>query len=145
MVEVVVMAQESIDVLREERDQAARALKDRSARLEAVTISFMNEINRLYAPAARSLTVEIDGSCHSVYIRFKRAKVHKTLSDDRKGAMLAIDLDARDEFVGIELVGIQSLSIAQIRRRLPEGLRKINFEQARWVPAQLCRPEAVPA
>ena len=48
---------------------------------------------------------------------------------------LAIDVDARGEIIGIELVGIQQLTISQIRRKLPDRLKKIDFENARWVPA----------
>ena len=93
----------------------------------------MSEINQLYAPVTGKVTVEIDNSCHAVYIRFKTAKVHKTLSDDRDGAVLAIDVDAKGEIIGIELVGIRQLTISQIRQKLPDRLKKIDFEEARWV------------
>jgi uncharacterized protein YuzE len=94
----------------------------------------MNEMNQLLIPATARPTVEIDNASHSVYIRFKRAKVQKTLSDNRRHAVLTIDLDAKGEVIGIELVGIQNLTISQIRRVLPERLRGIDFDQARWVP-----------
>jgi uncharacterized protein YuzE len=105
----------------------------------------MNDLNQLIAPATGSLTVEIDSSCQSVYIRFKHAKVHKTLSDNRRNAVLAIDLDSRGEIIGIELVGIQNLSISQIRRKLPDRLKEIDFDRARWVSAESCRSVLVPA
>jgi uncharacterized protein YuzE len=106
----------------------------------------MSDLNQLHVPAPRGgkLTVEIDNSSHSVYIRFKTAKIHKTLSDDRENRVLAIDVDLRGEIIGIELVGIQDFSISQIRRRLPERLKKIDFEQAWWVPTSSCGPELIP-
>jgi uncharacterized protein YuzE len=86
--------------------------------------------------------VEIDSSCHAVYIRFKNAKVHKTLSDNRDGAVLAIDVDSKGEIIGIELVGVRQLTISQIRRTLPERLRTIDFDEARWVTAPSSQPVA---
>jgi uncharacterized protein YuzE len=107
----------------------------------------MSDLNRLYAspPKGGKLTVEFDYSSHSVYIRFKTAKIHKTLSDGRESRVLAIDVDSRGEIIGIELVGIQDFSISQIRRRLPERFRNMDFEEALWVPTSSCRPDLVPA
>ena|SRR5579872_7191016 len=94
----------------------------------------MSEINRLIVPTRGTPTIEIDHAAHSVYVRFKRAKVHKTLSDNRPHEILAIDVDSNGEIIGIELVGITDLTINQIRGRLPEKLRDIDFDRARWVP-----------
>jgi uncharacterized protein YuzE len=105
----------------------------------------MSDLNQILAPAVRSLTVEVDHACHSVYIRFKHTKVHKTLSDNRRNCVLAIDLDSKGQIVGIELIGIRNLTIAQIRQKLPERLKAIDFERAQWVPAGACRLEPVPA
>jgi len=96
-----------------------------------------DDLNRLYAPPPKGgkLTVEMDYPSHSVYIRFKTAKIHKTISDDRAGRVLAVDLDSHGEIIGIELVGVQDFSISQIRRMLPERLRKIDLDQAGLVLA----------
>src|ERR1700733_10879543 len=105
----------------------------------------MNDLNRLFAPATAKITVEIDPASYSAYIRFKHAKIHKTLSDNRHGAILAIDVDVHGGIVGIELVGIQHLSISQIRRALPAPLREMDFENAQWIPTGSCRTNLVPA
>jgi uncharacterized protein YuzE len=105
------------------------------------------DFNQLCVPAPKGgkLTIEIDDSSHSVYIRFKTAKIHKTLSDHRDSRILAIDVDSRGDIIGIELVGIQNFSIPQIRRRLPERFKKIDFDQAQWMSAASCRSDLVPA
>ena len=101
-------------------------------------------LHQLLVQAAKPPTVEIDSSSRSVYIRFKTAKVHKTISDDRVGAVLAVDLDGRGQIIGIELVGIRNLTIEEIRQNVPE-LKGVNFEKARLVSAAALRSEPMAA
>lgn len=83
-------------------------------------------------------TVEIDPSCHSVYLRFKSSKIHKTVSDNRPNhAVIAVDLDSKGEVVGVEMLGIREFSIAAIRRVLPANFRNIDFDRARFMPAPM--------
>jgi uncharacterized protein YuzE len=95
----------------------------------------MNELNRLVLKAKARPVVEIDPACHAVYVRFSSARVHKTLSDDRAGAVLAVDLDAKGQIIGIELVGVRKISIEEIRQALPDPLKTIDFERATFTPA----------
>ena len=78
--------------------------------------------------------VEIDPSCHSAYIRFSNLKVKKTVSEKRGQTIIAIDLDGNDHIVGIELVGVKEFSISAMRHHLPEHLRSVDFERARFTP-----------
>ena len=94
----------------------------------------MSDFNSLVVKGGLPRTVEIDPSCHSVYIRFKTAKVHKTISRDSRGTIVAVDLDAGNEVIGIELVGVKEVSIEAIRHHLPSQLRQANFERARFMP-----------
>lgn len=89
--------------------------------------------------------IEIDPTCHAAYIRFKAAKVHRTISETKPGPVMSIDLDKNGRVVGIELVGVKEFSIAAIRRRLPERFRNINFDRAGFVPTPHCRAEPIAA
>ena len=96
----------------------------------------MNEINRLFVKSSSAPTVEIDPNCHSAYIRFSTQKVAKTLSQNKpNSAIMTVDLDAKGAVIGIELVGVKEFSISAIRHYLPERLKEINFERARFMPA----------
>ena len=106
----------------------------------------MSDLNQIFVPSSLPRTVEIDPSCHSVYIRFRMTRVNRTVSNSKPGtAVVAIDFDANDEIVGVELVGVREFSIAAIRHHLPQRMKQINFERARFMPVAMCAREAVPA
>lgn len=106
----------------------------------------MSDLNQLFIRSSSPPTLEIDPSCHSVYIRFKTAHVHKTVSDNKPGAgVVAVDLDSRGEVIGVELIGVREFSIAAIRHSLPERMKRIDFERARFMPVAMCARETVPA
>ena len=105
----------------------------------------MADLNRIEFRNVPVPSVELDPSCHAVYLRFRKAKVHKTVSDERPGAVVAVDLDARGEIIGCELVGITECTIRAIRRALPKPMQKIDFERARFVLASTRHPEATAA
>jgi uncharacterized protein YuzE len=98
----------------------------------------MSELNQLVVRAKAKPVVEIDPTCHAVYIRFSSARVQKTLSDNRQGAVLTVDLDARNQIIGIELIGVRNISIAEIRRVLPDHLKGIDLDRASWTTAASC-------
>lgn len=85
------------------------------------------------------VAVEIDPTSCSAYIRFKSAKVAKTLADSRVGGMAAVDLDSRGEVIGIELVHVKEFSICCIRAQLPANFREVNMDKARFVVPDLTR------
>ena len=91
--------------------------------------------------------VEIDPSCHSAYIRFKKAKIERTVNRVDEGKVVAVDLDSSGNVVGIELIGVRQFSISAIRRFLPPQFRQLNFERANFMPATQapCRREMQPA
>jgi uncharacterized protein YuzE len=104
----------------------------------------MNEINSITIDQVPKV-IEIDPSCHSVYVRFKTTKIHRTISEPKPGAMMAIDLDARGKVIGIELIGVANFSIAAILRRLPPQFRNLNLERTGFMPANACRSQPIPA
>ena len=103
--------------------------------------------SRILMRSTTAPTLEIDPSSRAVYIRFSRAKVHKTIAEEntRPGVLITSDVDARNNLIGVEILGVKEFSVKVIRRVLPEPLRHIDLESARFVPAANCLGETVEA
>src|SRR5881409_3988280 len=80
-------------------------------------------------------TIEFDQVVQAWYIRFKRTKVAKTVHHDRPRIVLTVDLDASDEVVGVELLGVREFSINQFKRITNIHAPRIDFDRARFVSA----------
>ena len=68
-------------------------------------------------------------------MRFGHAKIAKTISEDRPGFIAAIDLDANNEVVGLELIGPMEFSLRWLRKVSPVDLSKVDLDGARFLPA----------
>jgi hypothetical protein len=79
--------------------------------------------------------IEFDHSVGAWYLRFRNAKIVKTISEDRPGFIAAIDLDKNNEVVGVELIGPMNFTISWLRKASPVDVSKVDFERAKWVPA----------
>jgi len=80
-------------------------------------------------------TVEIDTEARAAYIRFKRAKIAKTLRHGSKWPIVTIDLNARGEVVGVEFVGVRRFNLGYLLRRVslkapPEAVDRANSVSA---------------
>lgn len=64
--------------------------------------------------SAKPPVVEIDAANMAFYVRFKKTRVERTIPRECPTAVLNIDLDASGEAVGVELVGMNNLSIQSI-------------------------------
>jgi hypothetical protein len=104
----------------------------------------MNEFDKITIDKVPTV-IEIDPSCRSVYVRFRTTKVHRTVSDSKPGAVMAIDLDARGQVVGIELLGVANFSVNSIRGRLPERFRDLDLDRAEFMPTPAYRIEPIAA
>src|ERR1700719_3389036 len=89
---------------------------------------------RLMAPATPP-TIEFDASVLAWYVRFTNAAVAKTVSEDAPGYVYAIDFDAQDGVVGIELLGVREFSIEMLLKLPSIDFSRTNFERARFVPS----------
>jgi hypothetical protein len=100
----------------------------------------MEHLNRIHFKAPkRPPVIECDSTVRAWYVRFRQTKVAKTVSEDKPGYIAAIDLDADNEVVGIELIGVKEFSISWLRRAAPVDVSKIDFERATFVPATAAR------
>ena len=98
----------------------------------------MEHINKLRLVGPRKPpTIEFDLTVGAWYIRFRNAKVAKTLSEDKPGYIAAIDLDASNQVVGLELIGVREFSLAWLRTVAPYrlDLSRVDWERARFVKA----------
>jgi hypothetical protein len=102
--------------------------------------------NRIVMRSNTPPTLEIDPTSRALYIRFSKAKVHKTIPDEnpKPGVLITSDVDARNNLIGVEILGVKEFSLKVIRRVLPVPLQDIDLESARFVPAASCLAETVP-
>ena len=54
----------------------------------------------------KPVTIEFDPSIDAWYVRFRAAKVARTISEDKPGPIVAVDLDANNRVIGIEIIGV---------------------------------------
>lgn len=82
-------------------------------------------------------TVEIDSCAHSAYIRFiKNGKIAKTVSNEKPGAVIAIDLDISGNVIGVELVGVREFNVTVLMTIAQIQAPRIDFARTRYVPAR---------
>ena|ERR1700733_6440704 len=82
--------------------------------------------------------VEVDSQAPAVYVRFKRAPVAKTVPLQCEPVHVAVDLDNKDEVIGIEVVGMSEFSIRTIElilKQVSVEAPNVDFSRAQYVPA----------
>jgi uncharacterized protein YuzE len=82
--------------------------------------------------------VEIDTEARAAYVRFRPegTAVAKTVSVDQEGPVVAIDLDAKNDVIGVELIGVQEFSVKSLLHYAPVTMQKPELLQnARYVLA----------
>ena len=81
--------------------------------------------------------VELDSEAHAAYVRFSRKKVVTTKSLTMEECIITLDLDADQNPVGVELIGVDEFGIFPLLKmaglKLPDGMA----DRARYVPANL--------
>jgi uncharacterized protein YuzE len=98
-------------------------------------------VMKFFVESTEPPVVEIDSTIRAAYIRFKRAKVARTVSPETTGAIVAIDLDRNENVVGVELIGVREFSLVVLLRQLPFLSVKAPLNRARYVPTRAARPE----
>jgi hypothetical protein len=83
--------------------------------------------------------IEFDQAAWAWYVRFSRRKVAKTVSEDKPGGIVAIDLDDRNEVIGVELLGIREFSLRTMVRLVGPRAAGIDLSKTRFVPTGLER------
>jgi uncharacterized protein YuzE len=80
-------------------------------------------------------TVEIDTEAAAAYVRFSRAKVARTLRHGAKWPIVTIDVDARGQVVGLELVGVKKFNLSYLLEQAsvkatPDASARVNYVSA---------------
>jgi uncharacterized protein YuzE len=70
-----------------------------------------NETNLLLVHSSQPPTVEIDQAASSIYVRFKRGKVARTIRHESKWPLVTVDLDAEGDVLGVECVGVKRFNL----------------------------------
>jgi uncharacterized protein YuzE len=84
-------------------------------------------------------TVEIDTEARATYVRFKRAKVARTLRHGSKWPIVSMDLDAHGEIVGVEFVGVRKFNLDYLLKRVPLKAPPTAIDRANYVSAEAYR------
>jgi uncharacterized protein YuzE len=81
-------------------------------------------------------TVEIDTEAAAAYVRFKRAKVARTLRHGAKWPMVTIDLDAKGHVVGLEFVGVKKFNLGYLLKQVALKAPSGAIDRANYVSAE---------
>lgn len=76
--------------------------------------------------------VEIDTEFDAVYVRFKRAKVVRTVAQPSKTMHVALDLDAKGEVIGIEAVGADEFSIQTMLKLAKVEVPRLDLSKVHY-------------
>jgi len=76
-------------------------------------------------------TVEFDAEALAAYIRFQTAKVAKTLPTDSEMGFMSVDLDAKGEVVGIEVIGAGQIEISAVLKQVHVQTPNIDYSHSR--------------
>ena len=82
------------------------------------------------------LTVEIDTEASAAYVRFRRAKVARTVRHKSKWPIVTIDLDARGQVIGIEFVGVKKFNVNYLLKQVPLKTPPQSVSLANYVSAE---------
>ncbi len=83
---------------------------------------------------ARAVRIEFDPQVRAWYIRFKNAKVARTISEEAPGYVYAIDLDAAGVVIGFEILGVREFSIDMLLKNSAIDFSQTDFRRAKFVP-----------
>ena len=81
--------------------------------------------------------VEIDTEASAAYVRFKRAKVARTIRHATKWPIVTFDLDARGEVIGVEFLGVKKFNVGYLLGRLPLKAPLQTLDRATYVSAEI--------
>ena len=95
------------------------------------------ETHKFVIKSNRAPVVEIDSAAQAAYVRFKHAKVARTLDAGATSMHIAIDLDANNEVIGVEAIGLHQFNIELVLKKARMEAPASMLERARYIPAML--------
>lgn len=95
------------------------------------------ETYRFAVKTTRAPVVEIDSAAQAVYVRFKNTKVARTLDRGAASMHVAIDLDAKNEVIGVEAIGMSQFNIEFVLKQARVEVSPAMLGRVRYIPALL--------
>ena len=96
-----------------------------------------SNVKSFIIPITRPPTVEIDTEATAAYIRLREGKVARTEPHKSKKGLVMLDFDAKDNVIGIEVLGQQEFSIRELIKQIPVKASAAVLNQTRYVSADL--------
>lgn len=90
---------------------------------------------RIIVKSSSPPVVEFDGSVRAWYVRFSKRRIARTLSEDKPGVVVTIDLDDRGEIVGVELIGVKEFTLGMLQKFAHIETPNIDFGRTRFIHA----------
>lgn len=100
------------------------------------------ETHKFIVKSTRPPVVEIDSAAQAVYVRFKNAKVARTLDTGATSMHIAIDLDANNEVIGVEAIGLNQFNIEIVLKKARVEAPASVLERTRYIPVMLSSARA---
>ncbi len=97
---------------------------------------------RIIVNSSSPPVVEFDGSVRGWYVRFSKRRIARTLSEDKSGVVVTIDLDDRGEIVGVELIGVKEFTLGMLQKFANIETPNIDFGRTRFMPVTETLAEA---
>jgi uncharacterized protein YuzE len=96
------------------------------------------ESHILRVRSASPPSVEIDHEARAVYVRFKRTPVAHTIERESEMMTITIDIDSKNDVVGVEAVGLTQFSLEKILEQAQVQTPNVDLGRARFsmVPAE---------
>jgi uncharacterized protein YuzE len=88
-------------------------------------------------PITEPPVVEIDTEATAAYVRLRDAKVARTEPYESDKGLVMLDFDAKDNVIGIEVVGRQEFSIRELIKQIPVQASDAVLNRTRYVSADL--------
>ena len=85
----------------------------------------MKNVNVIQVVSKKAPIITIDPFTRAVYVRFSAKKVAKTINDCDGGVIVNFDVDARGDVVGVELIGVEKVSIAKMGKILSKRISNL--------------------
>lgn len=92
-----------------------------------------NDMHVLIVKSNSPPIVEIDTEAQAAYVRFKKAKVARTLRHRSKWPIVTIDLDGNGEVIGVEFVGVRHFNLKHLLKRVPIKAPPRAIDRASYV------------
>lgn len=102
-----------------------------------------NDINIIQVVSKNAPVITIDPFTQAIYIKFSSNKIVKTLDETRGASIVNFDLDAKNDVVGVELIGVRQFSIQKVGAILSKrisnlpDLTKAKIEASAELPASV--------